>query len=292
MANTFYGIGFNESGAQTLTVVPTNCTVTNVTASTNAQSVSLAEPWRVTITGTGANPYLTIAGSSSPAVQAQRRRIGALLGVRIVSSGAPVVWLGNASHPQVFQVPLRENISSTDPGPYGNFAMTLDGLGGGGGGVLRVSIETGEVVTMDIGRYWLSDMARVYGGPFEEWTDGGSDSGRMVETDGFQGLGFELSTRNAFEVPLSVMTEIETYAGVSPGVVTGYASIKAMTLSAGTHDQIIAGGFSQIATGVYAANSSAYGVDALTYARLAEMPKIQRIGGPTYATNLSILELK
>lgn len=277
MAGIFYGICFDEAAREyTITVTPVNCTLSNITAVTQAQTEALGEPWRLQITATGANPAVVI---TTNVPTGKRTRVIALLGVTQVSGGGAGFLVGPAtSAPSACT--LSDRLTSCA------FVTSDEDIL-----ITPISMSVSEVRVIDIGRIWFSNIARVYGGPFEEWTDGGTDSGRFVETDGFQGQGFALSTRNAFSIPLSVVTEADMYAGTGTGQ-SQYASVKEAVMHAGTHDQILVGSFSLETTDVYKATSDLYGVDALTYGRLVEIPTISRIGGPTYGCTLNFEELK
>lgn len=279
MATTFYGIGFNEAAQDyALSVTPTNCTVSHLTPIATALTPALGEPYRIQITATSSSPSVII--QCSTALAGKITRAVGLLGVKIVSAGVLGVYVGTTAN-STAHIINRTTATNVIIAGEGNQQIQITPIG----------LIATNVVTIDIGRYWLSDMARVYGGPFEEWTDGGDDSGRMVETDGFQGIGYGLATRNVFEVPLSVVTEVDMYAGTGTTDVT-YSPLKEALMHAGTHDQIIIGSFSEASAGAFVATSTPYGVDALTYCRLLEIPKIQRIGGPNYGCSLSVAELK
>jgi len=279
MATTFYGICFEEDAHNyALTVTPTNCTVSHLTPVATALTPALGEPYRMQITVTAANPSVIIL-CSTPLAAKYRRAVG-LLGVKIVTAGNLGVYVGTTANSTAHTI-NRTTLTNVVIAGEDNQQIQITPIG----------LVATDVVTVDIGRYWLGNMARVYGGPFEEWTDGGEDSGRMVETEGFQGLGYALATRNVFEIPLSVVTETEMYAGTGTSATT-YASVKEAVMYAGTHDQILVGGFSSAAASAFSATSTPYGVDALTYGRLLEIPKISRIGGPNYGCSLSFVEEK
>ena len=273
----FYGVCFDEAARDyTITVTPFNCTLVNVTAVTQAQTPALGEPWRLQITATGANPSVTI---STNVPTGARSRVKGLLGVTQVSGGGAGFLVGPAtSAPSACTLSSRLTSCA--------FVTSDDDLI-----ITPISMSAPEVRVIDIGRLWISNIARIYGGPFEEWTDGGEDSGRMVETSGFQSQGFALSTRKVYEIPLSVVTHADMYEGTGTGQ-SNYAGLKDAVMHAGVHDQILVGSFSLQTTDVYKATSDLYGVDALTYGRLLEIPTIRRIGGPNYGCSLNFVEEK
>ena len=275
----FYGLGFDDHARYTsITITGVNCTFTELTPATNLITSSIAEPCRLEITITGANPYLYFTPDTLPS--ADKMRVVGLLGLRSVSGSRWRVGEG-----------ADVNLMETTAQPK-NFAFKSYGIYP----LLRpVNTTVSTVSILDIGRYWLSDVAQVEGAPYSQWEDGGEDSGQFVESSGYQAIFGPGSVRESMTVPLDVMTESEAYLGLPPdgGFVTaGYASLREARRVAGLTDHVIGGMFDELNAGRWWASSDTIGAGRLTFGRLAELPRIKRLGGKTFGSSLSLLETR
>lgn len=275
----FYGLGFDDHARYTtVTITGVNCTVVLLTSVTNLTTPSLAEPCRIQVTITGANPLIGVAPDTLPA--AEKMRVMGLLGLRSVSGN---YWhVGEGADLNLMQ------LSRTPK----NFAFKSYGIYP----ILRPNSTTiGDVTIIDIGRYWLSDIAQVEGAPYSQWEDGGEDSGSFVESSGYQAIFGSGTVRESMLVPLDQMTEAEAYTGLPPdgGFVTaGYASLREARRIAGLTDHVIGGVFDELNPGRWWASSDTIGAGRLLYGRLAELPTITRLGGKTYGSSLRLLETR
>ena len=274
----FYGLGFDDHARYTnITITGFNCSVVMLTPATNLTTPSLAEPCRIQVTITGANPQIGFLNETLP--EAAKRRVVGLLGLRSVLGSYWYITQGGAA---TDLMQLRREAK--------NFAFKGDYP------VLRPNSTTiGDVTIIDIGRYWISDIAQVEGAPYSQWEDSGEDSGQFVESSGYQAIFGPGTVRESMLVPLDQMTEAEAYNGLAPGVdpfSEGYASLREARRVAGLTDHVIGGAFDGLNPGLSWASSDTIGAGRLLYGRLAELPTITRLGGKTFGSSLRLLETR
>lgn len=275
----FYGLGFDDHARYTtVTITGVNCTVVLLTPASNLTTPSLAEPCRIEVTITGANPYIQFTLDDLPGQE--KRRVVALLGLRSVSGQ---YWNVTDGYSTTLMQTRRESK---------NFAFKTYGINA----LMRPQSTTiGNVTVLDIGRYWLSDIAQVEGAPYSQWEDGAEDSGQFVESSGYQAIFVPGTVRETMLVPLDQMSEDEAYNGLAPdgGFITaGYASLREARRVAGLTDHVIGGLFDELHIGRSWASSDTIGAGRLIYGRLAELPTITRLGGKTFGSSLRLLETR
>lgn len=275
----FYGLGFDDHARYTtVTITGVNCTVVMLTPATNLTTPSLAEPGRIQVTITGANPHIWLTVDTLPA--AEKSRVVALLGLRSVAGQYWYVTHGDATN--LMQLTREAK----------NFAVKSYSITP----ILRPNSTTiGDVTIIDIGRYWLSDIAQVEGAPYSQWEDSGEDSGQFVESSGYQAIFGAGTVRESMLVPIDQMTEAEAYNGLAPDggfITSGYASLREARRVAGLTDHVIGGVFDELNIGRWGASSDTIGAGRLIYGRLGELPTITRLGGKTFGSSVRLLETR
>jgi hypothetical protein len=274
-----YCIGFDDQirhvAVGNLTLSLANCTVTALTSIENLKTPSLREVFRLQVTATGTNPTVGFVLSPLP-VQEKRRMVG-LLGCRVISGFAMTISESTAG--ALLQLTTK---------PQSVSARTAGAL------VLNSPATMSGTSIIEIGRYWLSDLCKIDGGPFGEWEDGGEDSGTFVETPLFGGNLAAGAFRKVARIPIDYMEEFDCYTGEpASGFTEGFAAFAEAREFFGTSDYIIAGDFTPLDTGGarYWASSKEIGARKLIHGRMTSVPSIRRIEGSIFATALEIAEL-